>query len=132
MTLLYNVVVSLIVLLFSWPYLLLWLIPRLIGIFILITSIFVYIIETFISIMFEQTNVNNSASMDEDEEYRQLTIKSILSILSLGIAYYYLGSIRRPNNSHSNQTATTNTSSACNNPTCLRCHSNSQQHAASF
>ena len=98
-------------------------------VFNLLASIFLYI-ETRISIMFEQTNVNNSASMDDYDHYRQLIIKSILSILSLGFAYYYLWSIRRPN-SHINHT-TTNATSACNNPTCLRCHSNSQQHAASF
>lgn len=83
--------------------------------------------------MFEQeTNVNNSASMDDYNDYHQLIIKSILSILSLGIAYYYLGSIRRPNSHINHVTTTTNTTSACNNPNCLRCHSNSQQHAASF
>lgn len=50
-------------------------------------------------------------------------VKAIISIFCVGFAILWWWI--RPSNKH----ATTN---ACNNPSCLRCHSTSQQHAHSF
>jgi len=54
----------------------------------------------------------------------QIVLKAILSVFCLGSAFLLWF---RPINNHA-ATAT----NACNNPSCLRCHSTSQQHAQSF
>eukprot|EP00984_Skeletonema_dohrnii_P017087 scaffold7706_cov172-Skeletonema_dohrnii-CCMP3373.AAC.3 len=54
----------------------------------------------------------------------QIVLKAILSVFCLGSAFLLW---IRPINNHA-ATAT----NACNNPSCLRCHSTSQQHAQSF
>ncbi len=57
-------------------------------------------------------------------------VKAIISIFCLGFAILWW--IRRPIINKHDATTTTTVNNACNNPSCLRCHSTSKQHKQSF